>query len=150
MLDISQADIERVVPPFYERVRRDADLGPVFAAHVGNWPAHHDLIARFWRRVLCGEAVYSGSPPRAHRAVSELRPLHFVKWLSLFRETLREELPESRARQWDAHVHRMAQGLASGLFIDRPEHHAELVEALEVIRSCTWDGGCSCGGHTSA
>lgn len=46
-IDIDRTEILRLVRAFYARVRQDETLGPIFAAHVEDWPAHEEKITRF-------------------------------------------------------------------------------------------------------
>ncbi|MGC8469450.1 MAG: hypothetical protein ACP5NI_06035, partial [Acetobacteraceae bacterium] len=48
---IDEALIERMVRAFYGGAREDALLGPIFAAHLGDWEAHIERLCRFWSSV---------------------------------------------------------------------------------------------------
>ena len=41
------AGILKLIHPFYIDVRQHAVLGPIFNAHIQDWPAHLDKIASF-------------------------------------------------------------------------------------------------------
>lgn len=114
-LEITPDQIARVVSVFYAAVRRHEVLGPVFAAHVEDWPEHEEKIARFWRNAILREGGYDGNPMRVHMAAGDVRAEHFAPWLMLFDETLRRTLPEDLARQWSALVHRIGAGLRMGV-----------------------------------
>ena len=43
---VKQAQIARVVTVFYAGVREHPQLGPIFDAHVTDWPAHQEKIVR--------------------------------------------------------------------------------------------------------
>lgn len=83
----SEQDIVDLVHAFYAKVRSDALLGPVFAAHVGDWDHHLARIADFWSSVLLGTGRYTGTPMQKHAVLPELRPELFERWLTLFDET---------------------------------------------------------------
>lgn len=51
-IDVTAEDITRVVTEFYAAIREHPGLGPVFAAHVTDWPAHEAKIAGFWRNAI--------------------------------------------------------------------------------------------------
>lgn len=114
-LEITPDQIARVVSVFYAAVRRHEVLGPVFAAHVEDWPEHEEKIARFWRNAILREGGYDGNPMRVHMAAGDVRAEHFAPWLMLFDETLRRTLPEDLARQWSALAHRIGAGLRMGV-----------------------------------
>lgn len=113
--DVTAEEIGRVVARFYAKIRRHPDLGPVFAAHVGDWPAHEEKIARFWRNAILFERCYDGNPMAAHLAAGDVEPGHFAPWLALFDEVLAELLPEASARAWSALAHRIGRGLRMGV-----------------------------------
>lgn len=104
---ITEQQIRVMVETFYERVRDDAHLGPVFELRIeGSWPEHMDRMVDFWSSVLLGTGRYQGNPLAKHRAIPELRSDHFDRWLDLFAEVLASTLPEhvatdilSRARR---------------------------------------------------
>lgn len=114
-IPVSRAQIALVVATFYDRVRRDATLGPVFAAHVTDWPEHEDKITRFWANALLQERQYDGNPMQVHMAAGNVDPAHFAVWLPLFDAVLDEVLSEDVALSWSALAHRIGQGLRFGL-----------------------------------
>ena len=84
----SRADIERLVDGFYERVRGDELLGPIFddAAHT-DWSRHLPKMYDFWEGVLFGVAGFRGDPLSVHRELARRLPLgarEFGRWLDLF------------------------------------------------------------------
>lgn len=112
---ITAADIDRVTRRFYAAIRRDAELGPIFANHVGDWPAHEAKIAAFWRNAILMERSYDGSPMRAHIRAGDVRRDHFPRWLALFDAALAAELPPEAAAAWSALAHRIGAGLSMGV-----------------------------------
>lgn len=113
--DISPDQIARVVATFYAAIRQHPGLGPVFAAHVTDWPQHEEKIARFWRNAILHERVYDGNPLAAHRDAGNVRPGMFEVWLGLFDSVLKLELPPGTAAEWSALAHRIGRGLMFGL-----------------------------------
>lgn len=116
---VERAQIDRVVARFYSLIRQHRELGPVFAAHVTDWPEHEAKIARFWRNALLFERSYNGNPMQVHLQAGDVLPEHFAAWLDLFDQVLARELPEDLARGWSALAHRIGQGLRSGLLTQR-------------------------------
>jgi len=112
---VTPEQIDRVVAVFYAAIRRHEILGPVFARHVDDWPAHEEKIARFWRNAILGQRAYDGNPMQVHRAAGDVRPEHFAPWLMLFDETLRRTLPEEAAAAWSALAHRIGAALKMGV-----------------------------------
>ena len=111
--------IETVVKSFYAKVRTDADLAPIFAVHVTDWPAHEAKIARFWRNAILRDPVYSGNPMQKHRAAGNVAPEHFARWLQLFDEALAECMPPDLAGDWSVLAHRIGHSLKLGLEMSR-------------------------------
>jgi hemoglobin len=93
MTDItSRADIERLVNTFYERVRGDELLGPIFdtVAQV-DWDAHLPKMYAFWDAVLFGTTGFKGNPMAVHRALAQKTPLtprEFERWLGIFNQSV--------------------------------------------------------------
>lgn len=84
--------IERMVGQFYDRVRDDDLLGPVFDSRIEDWDPHLARMVLFWRAILRSERVFTmslrGGPPALHRSIDELSLSHFERWLSLFSEVV--------------------------------------------------------------
>ncbi|GLP84771.1 preprotein translocase subunit TatC [Tritonibacter mobilis] len=113
--DITTDDIRRVVRVFYSEVRRHPVIGPVFAAHVSDWPEHEAKIANFWRNAILRERVYDGFPMREHLARPDVKPEHFPIWLGLFHNVLNRELSAEQAVQWGHLADRIGEGFRTGI-----------------------------------
>jgi hemoglobin len=112
---VTPAQIDAQVAAFYAAVRAHPVLGPVFAAHVDDWPAHEAKISRFWRNAILRERVYDGSPMLAHRQAGDVEAAHFPIWLGLFDEVLAETQRPEVARAWSAMAHRIGRALSMGV-----------------------------------
>ena len=106
--------ISSFVDRFYDRVRDDDLLGPIFAERIEDWPAHLEQMKRFWRSVLHNSGEFTGSPMRKHVAIDGLEEPHFARWLELFRDTLRDG--ETIAEATD-HVGNKARTIAESLLM---------------------------------
>lgn len=112
MTDIeTRKDIERLVNGFYEKVRADNLLAPVFA-HI-DWPHHLPIMYNFWSSMLLGDMSYKGNPFQKHMHLP-INPSHFDRWLSLFHETVDELFTGEKASE----VKLRAQSIA-GIFQHR-------------------------------
>lgn len=109
-----ESAIARLVERFYEKVRREPDIGPVFNAAVHDWDAHKQLLTSFWSSVALRASSYRGNPMGAHRP-HPIRIEHFDRWLALWRETCVEELDESHAAQMIEYAERIGRSLKLGL-----------------------------------
>jgi len=113
--DITRQEIEQVVTAFYAAARKHPGLGPVFAVHVIDWPAHEATVADFWASSILHERSYEGSPMAAHVNAGNVKPGMFSTWLALFDEVLQEELPPQKAASWSALAHRIGRSLRAGV-----------------------------------
>ena len=111
-IGIDEPYISSFVDRFYDRVRDDELLGPIFAERIAHWPTHLEQMKRFWRSVLHNSGEFNGSPMRKHVAIDGLEECHFTRWLILFRETLRDG--ETHAEATD-HVGSKARTIAESL-----------------------------------
>ena len=114
---VTEADIRRMVETFYHKVRRDPVLAPVFKAAIGpDWGPHLRLMSDFWSGVLRMTGRYKGKPLQVHRALPDLRPAHFDRWLALFRLTATETLAPAAAALFVQRAERIAATLRQGIF----------------------------------
>ncbi len=117
---LDEAAIARLVDRFYDKVRVDALLGPVFNPAVHDWDEHKRLLTSFWASVILRAASYRGNPMSAHRP-HPIRAEHFARWLALWDETTRGILDPESAAVMIEHAGRIGRGLQLGLgLLDRP------------------------------
>lgn len=86
-LGVDRDLIRRVVHTFYDAIRQDAMLGPIFDAKIASdrWPRHLETMVDFWSSVLLLTGSYKGKPVPAHLPL-RLDDTHFSRWLDLFEE----------------------------------------------------------------
>ncbi|MFC5437051.1 group III truncated hemoglobin [Rhodanobacter umsongensis] len=113
---LDEAALARLVDRFYERVRRDARIGPIFNAAVHDWDEHKRLLTSFWASVALRAGSYRGNPMAAHRP-HPIQAEHFDHWLALWRETCTEELDEANAALMLEYASRIGRSLKYGLGI---------------------------------
>jgi hemoglobin len=113
-LPIDEASLARLVDRFYDKVRVDARLGPVFNAVVVDWDEHKRLLTSFWCSVALRAGSYHGNPMAQHRPLPIDRS-HFERWLALWRETVPEILDEAASATMIDYAERIGQGLRIGL-----------------------------------
>ena len=112
---LSREEISRVVSAFYAKVRSHPGLGPVFADHVTDWPAHEARVTDFWAGAILQERSYDGNPVAVHRAAGNVRPGMFDPWLALFDHVLNQELAPEQARAWSTLAHKIGLTLRAGV-----------------------------------
>jgi hemoglobin len=89
-------DIMKLVDNFYDKVKIDELLGPVFA-HL-DWPHHLPIMYNFWSSMLLGDQSYRGNPLEKHLRLN-IRSEHFARWLLLFKETVNENFSGEKAEE---------------------------------------------------
>lgn len=115
--DIDDAALERLIPLFYQRVRADAELGPLFNDAVHDWPEHLDRLVTFWSSVMLTSGRYKGNPMLAHmRHKARITPELFARWLTLWAQTTDEIMAPEPAAALQAKAERIAESLQLGLF----------------------------------
>ena len=82
-------DIKILVNNFYQKVRSDALLAPVFESKIADesWPAHLERMYAFWNAILFAERGFEGNPMQKHLRLP-IEERHFSQWLALFSETV--------------------------------------------------------------
>ncbi len=111
---LDEAALARLVDHFYEKVRRDAQIGPIFNAAVHDWDEHKRLLTSFWASVALRAGSYRGDPMGAHRP-HPIRAEHFDRWLAMWQETCDEELDTVHAAQMLEYAQRIGRSLKYGL-----------------------------------
>ncbi len=111
--------LKALVHGFYDRVRRDPMLGPVFAARIRDWGPHLEKMVAFWHSVALMTGTYKGAPMPAHVALP-VEWAHFERWLELFRAAAAEVCPPEGA----AHVIDRAERIARSLHMGIEDHAA--------------------------
>lgn len=101
-------EIKLLVDSFYDKVRKDELLGPIFNEKIGDrWAVHLEKMYRFWQTVLLAEHTYYGSPfaPHAHLPVNQN---HFSRWIFLFYQTIDESFEGEKAEEAKWRAKKMA------------------------------------------
>jgi hemoglobin len=109
--------LREVVLSFYEKVRRDAVLGPVFAEAIGDdWDPHIERIMLFWLTATRLGRGYDGrSFIPTHVRNRSIRADQLPRWLALFRETAAEQCAPQAASVLIDIAERMAETLEISL-----------------------------------
>jgi hemoglobin len=116
---IDETLIGELVDRFYDKVRRDEILGPVFNARVEDWNDHLTKLRAFWSSVVLMTGRYKGRPMPVHAAISEISDAHFERWLSLFAETAKTVCPPAAASLFIEKSLRIGDSLRLGIAASR-------------------------------
>ena len=120
----SDGQIEDLVAAFYARIRKDAELGPIFERVIGaDWGPHLKTMCDFWSSVMNTTGRYKGRPIPAHVKLTGIEPRHFERWLALFAETTQELFEPALAQLFLLRAQRIAESLKLGFAFhaERPE-----------------------------
>jgi len=121
--DISEALVETIVYRFYDRVRADAELGPIFAQAIGDdWDEHLGKMCDFWSSVTRMTGRYKGRPLPAHMRLKAIRPDHFETWLSLWKQTVSQETSGEAGAVFIGAAERIAGSMQAALFFRAADH----------------------------
>ncbi|HEX7338973.1 MAG TPA: group III truncated hemoglobin [Rhodanobacteraceae bacterium] len=117
---LDETHIAHLVDCFYDKVRADDLIGPVFNAIVADWDEHKRLLTTFWCSVALRAGTYRGNPLGKHMPLGIGRE-HFARWLQLWHETVPEIMDEEAAAVMIDYAERIGRGMRMGLGIgDRP------------------------------
>lgn len=117
--EITENTIKQLVDGFYNKIRNDKDLGPIFAGVIGDgagaWKPHLNTMYDFWSSMFLGTGRYNGRPMPKHMALPPFDLKLFDRWLALFSETAREIHTEDTAGLFIERSHIIAANLKRGV-----------------------------------
>jgi len=131
---IDEPMIARLVDAFYDRVRADPLIGPVFAAQIRDWGPHLEQMRLFWSSVALMSGVYHGRPMPKHLPLP-VDARHFDRWLALFEATAADICPPAAAAHFIDRARRIAESLelgiagAQGVLLRKGERYRRATEA---------------------
>ena len=120
---VSEDGIRQLVDAFYDKVRLDAELAPIFLRAIpGDWEPHLTRMYAFWSSVMLTTGRYKGNPVVKHLVIPGIQPHLFERWLALFNETCGELFDDGVSEEFRANAARIAESLKLALFYrpDRP------------------------------
>ena len=107
---LNEAILTALVHRFYDKVRADPVLGPIFATRITDWEPHLARMVDFWGSVALMTGCYHGSPVARH-ADLPVTWAHFERWLVLFRATADQVCQPAGAAHVIARAERIARSL---------------------------------------
>lgn len=115
--------IRAVVHGFYDEIRKDALLGPVFNGAIAEeqWPHHLAKMCDFWSATLLRTSRYDGRPLPPHLALPGIGEEHFRRWLTLFRATVERLCPPPVAALFIERAMRIAHSFRLAIAFNRGE-----------------------------
>ena len=105
----NRTDVETMVNTFYDLIRADDLVGPIFQeiAQV-DWDSHLPKMYDFWDSLLFGTAKYRGRPFPKH-APLPIDSEHFERWLMLFEENIKKQFKGPNTEMALLRAHSIAQ-----------------------------------------
>lgn len=137
---IDEAMIARLVDGFYDRVRADPLIGPVFNDRIHDWGPHLEQMRLFWSSVALMSGVYHGRPMPKHLPLP-VDARHFDRWLDLFEATARDLCPPAAADHFIERARRIAESLelgiagANGVLLGKGERYLRPTQAWTPLES---------------
>lgn len=119
----SRIDVQLLVHSFYDKIRKDTILGPIFNGIISDWETHLELLTDFWETQLFLKRKYLGNPVTTHQEVDDktngtITPEHFGLWLNYWFATIDELFDGEIA--WIAK--NRAQKMSTMLFMQMYQH----------------------------
>ncbi|MGV8928660.1 MAG: group III truncated hemoglobin [Brevundimonas sp.] len=111
---IDEPMIALLVDAFYDRVRDDPLIGPVFNDRISDWGPHLAQMRLFWSSVALMSGVYHGRPMPKHLPLP-VDARHFDRWLELFEATAADVCPPAAAAHFIERARRIAESLELGI-----------------------------------
>ncbi|WP_281612600.1 group III truncated hemoglobin [Flammeovirga sp. SubArs3] len=112
----NREDVNKIVLTFYNRIRKDAVLGPIFntAIQEEKWPEHLEKLTDFWYSNLFGVRTFTGNPVQAHIKTDNMMkntmgPEHFERWLELWFTTIDALFDDQLAQRAKQVAHNIAR-----------------------------------------
>ena len=132
---VDEGMIRALVHGFYDKVRGDDLIGPVFNRVIApdDWPDHLAKMCDFWSSIVLRTDRYAGRPLPPHLAIPELGEAHFRRWLALFRETARGLFPAGVADLFMDRALRIAHSFRLALAFHRGEGVLDLPPITEEL-----------------
>lgn len=132
---VTEEMTSRLVHVFYDKVRRDKVLGPVFNGAIADWDGHLAKLCNFWSSVTLMTGRYKGRPVPAHVGLPGIGPEMFARWLGLFRATAQEQCPPAAAALFISSAERIAASLQMAI-----DFHRDVMPAPPPARPAATEG----------
>jgi hemoglobin len=113
----NREDVHFLVTTFYDKIRKDDLLGPIFNERITHWKAHLEHLTDFWESSLFFVNKYKGNPLEKHVEVdaaikNTINEHHFGVWLNYWIQTLDElfegekvNIAKNRARKMGTFIY---------------------------------------------
>lgn len=130
---LDEGMIHDVVHGFYDAIRKDDLIGPIFNQAIAphDWPRHLAKMCDFWSATLLRTGRYDGRPLPPHLAIPGLGEDHFRRWLVLFRQTVARLCPPDVAPLFLGRAFRIAHSFRLAIAFNRGEDTISIAPITE-------------------
>ncbi|WP_420321708.1 group III truncated hemoglobin [Flagellimonas sp.] len=123
----TRGDVNFLVTKFYEKVRKDVEIGHFFNEIIDDWPEHIEKLTNFWETNLFFVQKYKGNPLVVHAEVDEkmnqtITNEHFGIWLRHWLGTIDAHFEGENAEK----AKQRARNISVRMFITIFEHRKRL------------------------
>lgn len=112
----NREDVHLLVCTFYQNIRIDNLLGPIFNKMIKKeeWPIHLDKLTDFWETNLFGIPKFKGNPTQKHIQTDAafnhtIDQVHFDRWLHIWGKTITNLFEGDLATRAQMAAHSIAQ-----------------------------------------
>ena len=129
--EVTEENIQELVNKFYDKVRKDAHLAPIFQQTIGEaWDSHLPRMYDFWSSVMLKTGRFNGRPVPKHMAIEGLHADLFKIWLELFHTTVYELYTDEIAQRYVIKSENIAESLQLAVF--RAQNLEKLVRPCPI------------------
>ncbi|CAM1370807.1 group III truncated hemoglobin [Tenacibaculum xiamenense] len=124
----SREDVYLLVSTFYDRIKKDDFIGPIFIETIpeAEWKDHLEKLTDFWETNLFFVRKFKGNPVKTHKDVDRnfeynISQNHFGRWLQLWFSTIDELFVGEKANNAKERARNIASMLFFKMFENRPK-----------------------------
>ncbi|MDT0678676.1 group III truncated hemoglobin [Autumnicola musiva] len=122
----SRKDIHILVSSFYDRVRKNSEIGYFFNNRISDWDTHISKLTDFWESNLFFTGNFKGNPAMAHVKVDaendhKITEYHFGIWLNLWFQTIDELFEGEMAQRLKNNARKMSTHLFLRIYQSRKQ-----------------------------
>lgn len=118
-------DLYFIVKTFYDLLKVDTQIGPIFIEMIQDWDGHLEKITSFWEVQLFNiRSGYQGNPIQAHQKVDEaqgysITPEDFGVWLFYWVNVINDNFEGEKAEELKDRARKMQTVLYLEIFKNR-------------------------------
>ena len=124
----NRTDIELLVNTFYQQVKADELLGPIFTQSIpsNKWPDHIQKLTDFWETNLFAVPKFKGNPILKHQIVDanhhySISQDHFARWLHIWFKSIDHLFSGTLANRAKNAARRISTGQYLAIWSARPK-----------------------------